>query len=273
MAENTAQLTLVAIPISHYCEKARWALERAGIEYVEERHLQGFHHFYAKWRGGDFTTPVLVFPDSRPAIGQSSEILKWVDTQLAEEKRLYPEDIASRVRATEHWLDATLGPDGRGWLYGEILDDMDLIEEYGLTGIPDIERRAFRAVVKAFKPYLAARIRVQGTHADKQSVHDVFEEVAERISDGRRYLIGDRFTAADLTFAALSAPVILPRKYGIELPPIERGSSGLQSAIEEFREHPAGQFAMRLIEAERPVPAWLDEGSAAATAGVVASVV
>ena len=31
-------LRLVTIPISHYCEKARWALERAGIAYREERH-------------------------------------------------------------------------------------------------------------------------------------------------------------------------------------------------------------------------------------------
>lgn len=262
MPAAVEKLTLVAIPISHYCEKARWALERAGIDYVEERHLQGFHHFYAKRRGGDFTTPVLVFPDSRPAIGQSSAILKWVDSQLPEDRRLYPEDVASRVRATEHWLDTTLGPDGRGWLYGEILDDMDMIEDYGLTGIPDIERRAFRAVIKAFKPYLAARLRVQGTHADKQSVCDVFDEIADRISDGRRYLMGDRFTAADLTFAALSAAVILPRKYGIELPPLDRASAELRSAIEMFRSHPAGQFAARLIEEQRPTPPWLQSAAA-----------
>jgi glutathione S-transferase len=32
-------LRLVTIPISHYCEKARWSLERAGLEYREERHV------------------------------------------------------------------------------------------------------------------------------------------------------------------------------------------------------------------------------------------
>ncbi|GMR18278.1 MAG: hypothetical protein BMS9Abin33_0684 [Gammaproteobacteria bacterium] len=30
--------------MSHYCEKARWALERLDIDYHEERHLQGFHY-------------------------------------------------------------------------------------------------------------------------------------------------------------------------------------------------------------------------------------
>ena len=28
---------LVTIPISHFCEKARWALDRAGVDYVEQR--------------------------------------------------------------------------------------------------------------------------------------------------------------------------------------------------------------------------------------------
>ena len=34
---------LITIPISHYCEKARWALDRAGIGYREERHVQIVH--------------------------------------------------------------------------------------------------------------------------------------------------------------------------------------------------------------------------------------
>ncbi len=29
---------LVTIRYSHYCEKARWALERARVDFVEERH-------------------------------------------------------------------------------------------------------------------------------------------------------------------------------------------------------------------------------------------
>ncbi len=37
---------LLTIPISHYCEKARWALDRAGLDYVEERHVQGVAPVY-----------------------------------------------------------------------------------------------------------------------------------------------------------------------------------------------------------------------------------
>jgi len=42
---------LVTIPISHYCEKARWALERAGVPYREERHVQGVHILASRLAG------------------------------------------------------------------------------------------------------------------------------------------------------------------------------------------------------------------------------
>ena len=47
-----AVLRLVTIPISHYCEKARWALDRAGMPYREERHVQGIHRLAARRAGG-----------------------------------------------------------------------------------------------------------------------------------------------------------------------------------------------------------------------------
>jgi glutathione S-transferase len=46
-------LRLVTIPISHHCEKARWALERAGIPYREERHVQGIHRIGRAGRVAD----------------------------------------------------------------------------------------------------------------------------------------------------------------------------------------------------------------------------
>jgi len=39
---------LITIPINHFCEKARWALDRAAIAYREERHVQGIHQIAAR---------------------------------------------------------------------------------------------------------------------------------------------------------------------------------------------------------------------------------
>ena len=244
---------LIAIPISHYCEKARWGLERAGIEFVEERHLQVIHHFYTLKARGGLTTPVLILGDGT-VIGESSKILAWTDTQVEPDRHLYPDDIADRVRAIEHWLDTTLGPDGRAWLYGQMLGSPEILEKYGLEGLPDWERKAFDKLIPYFKYYLAARIRIQHTNPDISSIRGIYDEIADRLADGRPYLCGDRFTAADLTFAALSAAVVLPTKYGVELPKIEELPEHMQSRLKEMREHPAGQFAMRLFETERPQP-------------------
>src|SRR5205823_4762076 len=81
-------LRLITIPISHYCEKARWALDRAGISYREERHIQGVHRVAARRAGGGKTVPVLVTPEG--AIGESEEILSWVDARTDPELRLLP---------------------------------------------------------------------------------------------------------------------------------------------------------------------------------------
>ena len=78
---------LITIPISHFCEKARWALDRAGVEYVEQRHLQVIHVLAARRAGGGRTVPVLVTAEGR-VCPESSDILRWADTQVAPERRL-----------------------------------------------------------------------------------------------------------------------------------------------------------------------------------------
>ena len=43
--------TLVTIPFSHFCEKARWALELCGVPYEEDGHLPMFHYVAARRAG------------------------------------------------------------------------------------------------------------------------------------------------------------------------------------------------------------------------------
>src|SRR5437764_879917 len=128
-------LRLLTIPISHYCEKARWALERAEIAYREERHIQGLHMLYARRAGGGITVPVLVTPER--TFGESEDILRWVDERTPPEQRLFTGD--AEVERISRRLDAELGPKGRRLMYVNMLPEKGLLLDFNNTGVPHWE--------------------------------------------------------------------------------------------------------------------------------------
>jgi glutathione S-transferase len=244
---------LITIPISHFCEKARWALDRAGVDYVQRPHLQLIHIFAARAAGGGRTVPVLVTGQGE-VLADSTAILRWADTHLAPERRLYPDgDLGVEAAALETWLDEGFGPDGRLWLYEQTLPVVHDMGPWVLAGVPRWERRAFGLggplIGIALRRYLG--IDAPAARAAIARVDGVFDDIAGRLADGRRFLLGDRFTAADLTFAALAAPMIVPDRYGSPLPPLHAMPDALAREVARFRAHPAGLFADRLYAEER----------------------
>ena len=73
---NTAPAILITIPLSHYCEKARWALDRVALLYREEPHAPLLHRLATKRNDGG-TVPLLVHGGSR--FGDSTAILTHAD--------------------------------------------------------------------------------------------------------------------------------------------------------------------------------------------------
>jgi glutathione S-transferase len=95
------------------------------------------------------------------------------------------------------------------------------------------------------------RITPESAIRSLDRVREVFDTVGRRLAEGRRYLVGERFTAADLTFAALAAPVLLPRGFGAPLPTLAELPAPILPLIEEMRGTDAGAFAQRLYRDER----------------------
>jgi glutathione S-transferase len=242
---------LVTIPISHYCEKARWALERAEIPYREERHIQGVHMLYAKRAGGGITVPVLVTPDR--TLGESEEILLWVDARIPPEHRLFPDEGRDEVLRISRRLDAELGPKGRRLMYVNMLPEKKLLLDFNNAGVPRWEDRFMRAGFTIVTLLVKRRLSIT-PGIDVSDEADIWREldwVAELLSDGRPYLSGERFGAADLTFGALSAAIVVPSDYGTPLPGLDGMPPAARDFVSRAREHPAGRFALSLVERHR----------------------
>jgi glutathione S-transferase len=128
------------------------------------------------------------------------------------------------------------------------------MEEYGAPGVPRWERAGMPMMLPVVSKLIARRAGADDDHAAdaRDRVREEFDEVAARLSDGRPYLCGDAFSAADLAFAALSAAVLVPERYGVPLPPLDELPERYADEVEEMREHPAGRFALRLYDQERP---------------------
>jgi glutathione S-transferase len=246
-------LRLITIPISHYCEKARWALERAQIPYREERHVQGVHRIAARRAGGGKTVPVLVTPDG--ALGESEKILVWVDERTPPEQRLFPAEPAERAEVERlcRRLDERLGPTGRRLMYTHMLAQRELMLRFNNEGVPRWEDRLLRigwpVIVRWARRELDIRPGIEVE--DEAAVWEEFDHVAELLSHNREYLCGDSFGAADLTFAALSAAVVVPPVYGVPLPQPELLPPHTATLVQRARDHPAGRYALKLFAERR----------------------
>jgi glutathione S-transferase len=245
---------LVTIGPSHYCEKARWALERAGIEYVENAHAPVLHYGATLLRHLQRTTPILVTPHG--TIKDSTDILRHADKFVPEDQRLFPSDPQdlAEVEALEEMFDRRLGPATRRLAYFYVMRDMAKLRQLVEPGIPKAEQVLFRVGRPGIVAFLrwGLRLEPEGAKKAESRVDSVFGEVESRLARGaRRYLVGNRLTAADLTFASLAAPVVLPPEYGWPLPSVEDGPSDLLQLRDRLRSRPAGTFALRLYKEER----------------------
>lgn len=225
-----------------------WLIDRGGVDYDERPHLQLIHVFAARLAGGGRTVPVFV-NSAGEVFAESSDVLRWADTQVEPGRQLYPKgDRGLQAASLETSLDDGFGPDGRLWLYHETLPVIRQLRQWALSGIPRWEGLVFSAsgplIGVALRRYLG--VDEAAATAALKRIDRVFDDIAERLSDGRRFLLGDRFTAADLTFAALSAPMLLPTRYGSPLPPPQAMPDALAREVRRLRSHPAGQFADRL---------------------------
>ncbi|MBE9015762.1 glutathione S-transferase [Chroococcidiopsis sp. CCALA 051] len=243
---------LITIPVSHYCEKARWALERLNIPYIEERHVPPMHRLATSQAGGS-SVPVLI--TEAGTFTDSTEILHYLDRIASVEAKLYPTDPQLRyeVEQLADLFDTQLGPSIRCWGYFYVFDNWQLMQRLWGEGTPPVERALFPIVFPIARS-IARRIyniTAESAASSLDTIKSIFEMVNNRLADGRRYLVEDRFSAADLSFACFAAPILATPEYSVRLPGLRELPNQMAAVSQELQAIPAGAYAIRLFREER----------------------
>jgi glutathione S-transferase len=161
----------------------------------------------------------------------------------------------------EQDFDRRLGNDVRVWVYARVFERRDLtLRSWGIEElqIPAWQRGLLRLLAPVFRFAVRRMLAVTPARAAKalERTHETFDRVDAQLADGRRYLMGESLTFADITFASLAAPAVLPPEYagrslGGRRLALEDLDPDWRRLVEAFRARPAGQFVLRLYREER----------------------
>jgi len=245
---------LVILQPSHFCEKARWALQRYSIAFDVDTQSPGFHRLVTKGKG---STPSLLLPDGSYQ-DESTLILRWCDEQKQStlKPKLFPDDCEATVSAECAAFDSGLGPDARLFVYAYSLDSPQIYDTL-MTNVPWWQKALMAMglwyIVKGVMRK-DMNITTENGQAALERLRLEFQRVGKLLDDGRQFLHGGKFTAADLSFAALSAPVlgIVYGDHSVHSNPADVPQE-IKDVIAELRATPAGIFALRVWETQRHV--------------------
>lgn len=260
--ERQPDIVLETITASHFAEKARWCLDRLGIEY-EERPSAGILGVLFTGR----TVPRLNIKTgmARSTIGNSPEILRFLWGQYGArlgERAAFLEPTPERLDL-EKALDR-YGVDLQIWVYSHLLQERDILMRLWGANDPRVpwwQRLIMRPMYPLSRLFLQRVFSLSDEHYAKavQRIDDLLSDIDARVADGRRSILGgDAINYVDITFAALSGLWLQPENYGGGIARASRVAQNrlpgrMQADIERWTEdHPrATALITQMYEKER----------------------
>lgn len=215
---------LYVFAISHYCEKARWALDYLDIDYRLQYLAPGPHAQLARaHKLTDTSLPILVGGDY--ALQGSARIIDWaVEHGDGPERSLASSDHQASMNIEER-LDRVFGVQVRRYYYSDaLISQPRSMRPIFAHDLPWRQRLVLRL---AWSKIVQLMIRGMdlGTEQGRESRQIVMDELDwldGLLADGRRYLVGERLSRTDISAASLLSPLALPPAHptygGLQVP-------------------------------------------------------
>lgn len=255
---------LISIAYSHYNEQARWVLDHFSVPYREKAYLPILHFLpvmlatlgrgvgKADSVSTRFSTPLLI-TDSGRRIADSREIMRYVSDRFSKaETNLYPHEEVQRLQNQFH---DQLGPATRRIVYYYLLPDQKFSDELVKNTVSYPQWLISKIFGKIAAKTIAQKLNVNSKSVLRavETVQREFDQVGKRLQN-RKYLSGDRLSAADISFACLACPALwITKADGHPVIPEQKHPlpKPLADLARKLRQTEAGKFALRMFREER----------------------
>ncbi len=246
-------MLLHQLPVSHYNEKVRWTLDYKRLPHQRITYLPGPHMGPIRRLTGATQTPVLVVDGE--AIAGSATIIDALERRHPD-PALYPADADERAQALaiQRRFDDEFAPAIRLALFAEILEDGAYFPDLFSQGKPWIKRFLYRLVFPLAKSTVRAANGVTGPEAAAEALATTQAalDYVDALRGGRRYLVGEAFSIADLAAAALLMPTA-----DLQHPDVRRGlpkGDAIRRWERRWAEHPSVRWVEQIYQRHRPMP-------------------
>ena len=226
--------------VSHYCEKARWALDYKGVQYQVKDLLPGLHILTLRKKVKGTSLPVLSM--NGVYVQGSDQIIDFLDQTVAT-KPLTPVDAVLRTEA-ENWETFAanqLGTPYSVFYYSNMLQNPELLRQRYIQTSPWYGSLYYAITFNRISQRIRELYNINTNSAQQaRATIEVGLQKLEHHLQSRSYLVGDQFTRADLSVAALISPLALP-------PQLAYNRLPAHPAMVELRKHFAGSPVIQWV--------------------------
>jgi glutathione S-transferase len=188
-----------------------------------------------------------VLRDDARVIQGSSQIIDYADATWPT-RRLTPEQPDQRTQAVEleRWLDVEFGTTLRRVLYFHVLANRKLVTGLFTQRGPWWGPLFYDAVFPFVRLGIRRMYAIEPDNAARDEKR--IETGLERLDalGGKRYLVGDAFSRADLTLAALTAPLVGPPEHTMRWPPPDAYPPEVAALRDRFARSRACEHVLRM---------------------------